>query len=86
MKEGKNANYAQESGEYTRDHLFLSYAKGENTSKDVWYLDFGCSNHMRGNEKLFSAKDGSFKSKIHLGYDKSWLLPKELWRSKQNKV
>ena len=64
LKEGKNANYAQESGEYPPDHLFLSYAKGENTSKDVWYLDSGCSNHMTGNEKLFSAKDGSFKSKI----------------------
>ena len=71
LKEGKNANYAQESGEYPQDHLFLSYAKGENTSKDVWYLDSGCSNHMTGNEKLFSAKDGSFKSKIQLGDDKS---------------
>eukprot|EP00253_Pinus_taeda_P028318 PITA_28318 len=71
LKEGKNANYAQESGEYPPDHLFLSYAKGENTSKDVWYLDSGCSNHMTGNEKLFSAKDGSFKSKIQLGDDKS---------------
>eukprot|EP00253_Pinus_taeda_P031276 PITA_31276 len=71
LKEGKNANYAQESGEYPRDHLFLSYAKCENTSKDVWYLDSGCSNHMKRNEKLFSAKDGSFKSKIQLGDDKS---------------
>eukprot|EP00253_Pinus_taeda_P015069 PITA_15069 len=71
LREGKNANYAQESGEYPRDHLFLSYAKGENTSKDVWYLDSRCSNHMTRNEKLFSAKDGSFKSKIQLGDDKS---------------
>ena len=77
MKEGKNANYAQENGEYPPDHLFLSYAKGENTSKDVWYLDSGCSNHMTGNEKLFSAKDGSFKSKIQLGDDKS--LEVECW-------
>lgn len=71
MKEGKNANYAQESGEYPLDHFFLSYAKGENTSKDVWYLDSRCYNHMIGNEKLFSAKNGSFKSKIQLGDDKS---------------
>ena len=70
LKEGKNANYAEESNEYPRDHLFLSYAKGENTSKDVWYIDSGCSNHMTGNEKLFSAKDGSFKSKVKLGDDK----------------
>eukprot|EP00253_Pinus_taeda_P030146 PITA_30146 len=64
LKEGKYANYAQESGEYPPDHLFLSYAKGENIGKDVWHLDSGCSNHMTGNEKLFSAKDGNFKSKI----------------------
>lgn len=32
LKEGKNANYAQESGEYPPSNLFLSYAKGENTS------------------------------------------------------
>jgi hypothetical protein len=50
---------------------FLSYEKDENDTKDIWYLDSGCCNHMSGNNKLFSTMDESFKSKIKVGDDKA---------------
>jgi hypothetical protein len=74
LKEGNNnkgVNYAQEGDEASSNNLFLSYDKAENGTKDIWYLDSGCSNHMSGNKKLFSTMDGSFKSKIKLGDDKA---------------
>ena len=61
----------QEGDEASSNNLFLSYDKDENGTKDIWYLDSGCSNHMSGNKKLFSTMDGIFKSKIKLGDDKA---------------
>ena len=40
---------------------------GEEGSPDVWYLNSGRSNHMSGNETLFSFFDKSVKSKIKMG-------------------
>jgi hypothetical protein len=74
LKEGNNnkgVNYAQEGDEASPTNLFLSYDKAENGTKDIWYLDSGCSNHMSGNRKLFFTMDESFKSKIKLGDDKA---------------
>ena len=41
----------------------------QESSKDVWFLDSGCSNHMTENKELFSNLDDSVKSKIKLGND-----------------
>ena len=46
---------------------FIMCNVGEEGSPEVWYLDSGCSNHMSGNETLFSFIDKSFKSEIKMG-------------------
>ena len=34
---------------------------------EVWYLDSGCSNHIIGNESLFSFINKNFKFEIKMG-------------------
>lgn len=36
-------------------------------SKNVWYLDSGCSSHMTGNKKNFIDLDENFNSEVKLG-------------------
>ena len=40
---------------------------GEEGSPKVWYLDSSCSNHMGGNENIFSFIDKNYKSEIKMG-------------------
>ena len=46
---------------------FIMCNVGEERNPEVWYLDSGCSNHMSGNESLFSFIDKTFKSEIKMG-------------------
>lgn len=41
----------------------------QESSKDVWFLDSGCSNHMIGNRELFSNLDDSVEFEIKLEND-----------------
>ena len=41
----------------------------EEKNEDLWFLDFGCSNHMTGNIAMFSMLDESVKSQVTLGND-----------------
>ena len=54
-------------GSGNHDAAFIMCNVGEEGSPEVWYLDSGCSNHMSGNETLFSFIDKSFKSEIKMG-------------------
>ncbi|RDY04121.1 hypothetical protein CR513_12210, partial [Mucuna pruriens] len=50
--------------------------------EEVWFLDFGCSNHMIENKEWFSKLDENFSQPIKLGNNtrmesfkkKAWLL------------
>ena len=53
---------------------FIMCNVGEEGSPKVWYLNNGCSNHMSGNDSLFSFIDKSFKSKIKMGNNRTLLV------------
>ena len=46
---------------------FIMCNIGEEGNLEVWYLDNSYSNHMSGNESLFSFIDKNFKSEIKMG-------------------
>ncbi|MGV7343322.1 hypothetical protein PJI17_32000, partial [Mycobacterium kansasii] len=53
MNQDERSNYAEASGhEQESSTLLLAQEKGSD-QQDVWYLDTGASNHMRGDKKLF---------------------------------
>ena len=45
---------------------FITCNTGEEGNLEVWYLDSSCSNHMSGNESLFSLIDKNFKFEIKM--------------------
>lgn len=62
----KQAQYAE--GE--EDYLFMTYENHQSASKDVWYIDSACSNHLTGNKAKFKDLDETQKSLVRLGDDK----------------
>lgn len=44
--------------------------KEQEKSYDEWFLDSGCSNHMRGDGELFAILNKDFKHSVKLGNDK----------------
>lgn len=48
--------------------LLMTYAdQHEVKREDVWFLDSGCSNHMCGNQTMFSELDSEFRHSVKLG-------------------
>lgn len=47
--------------------LLMSYIELKQAKREVWFLDFGCSNHMSGNKEWFSELDESFRQSVKLG-------------------
>ncbi|GJY62081.1 hypothetical protein Tco_0462738 [Tanacetum coccineum] len=62
----KGVNYVEfDEGE---ELLLMSYAEIDETStKQTWYLDSGCSNHMTGTKSCFVRIDVTFKRTVKLG-------------------
>ena len=60
----KEANY-DELGE-EEEMLLMSYVE-MNGVGDVWFLNFGCSNHMCGDKTLFTDLNEGFKQEVKLG-------------------
>lgn len=67
-KQKQQANFSDEKEEVGT--LFLACDSTNNVSKEVWLMDSGCSNHMRGNKDGFVQIDESTKSDVLLGDDK----------------
>lgn len=47
--------------------LLMACHVDEEAHQNLWYLDFGCSNHMCGDEKVFSKLNTSYRDTIKLG-------------------
>ena len=39
----------------------------EDKGRKAWFLDFGCSNHMSGDQELFTSLNTNFKHSVKLG-------------------
>ena len=49
--------------------MFLTCNVTQESSKDIWFLDNACSNHVTGNKELFSSLDTSIQFEVKLGND-----------------
>jgi len=67
MNNRSSANINREN--ISQDNVLLACNMAKTNSDDIWFLDFGCSNHMTGNITLFSALDQNVKSQVTLGTD-----------------
>ena len=62
----KEANYVELGEE--EEMLLMSYVKMNGVKKgDVCFLDSGCSNHMCGDNSLFTDLNEGFKQEVKLG-------------------
>jgi len=62
----KQANYAELEKE--DEMLLMAHVETHEAKRsDVWFLDSGCSNHMCGNEGMFSSLDRTFSRTVKLG-------------------
>ena len=66
----QNANFSRENHSENSDSMFITCNSAQESSKEVWFLDSGCSNHMSGNKDMFANIDESVQSEIKLGDDK----------------
>lgn len=64
---GEKSNFAEAiENEEEISLLMVCHAK-EETNKDLWYLDTGCSNHMSGDKSAFSTLDESYRDTVKFG-------------------
>ncbi|KAH0708990.1 hypothetical protein KY284_010417 [Solanum tuberosum] len=62
----KEENYVELKEEY--ELLLMAYIELHEAKRSyAWFLDFGCSNHMYGNQDLFSSLDTNFSHTVKLG-------------------
>ena len=54
-----NENHPNNGEENT---ILITCNVAQESSKEVWFLDSGCSNHMSGRKKMFATMDESIKS------------------------
>lgn len=65
-KWNKEANYAELEEE--DELLLMSYVElHEAKRSDAWFIDSGCSNHMCGNQGMFTSLDTTFTHTVKLG-------------------
>ncbi|GKV28744.1 hypothetical protein SLEP1_g37756 [Rubroshorea leprosula] len=62
--DGEKSHFAETEEEISL--LMVCHAR-EETNKNLWYLDTGCSNHMCGDKSVFSTLDESFRDTVKFG-------------------
>ena len=50
--------------------MFITCNSAQESSKEVWFLDSGCCNHMSGNKDMFANTDEYVQSEVKMGDDK----------------
>ncbi|GAU49517.1 hypothetical protein TSUD_300440 [Trifolium subterraneum] len=63
----ENANFAFEFNEHEEILLMTQQQSCTNTSDQLWFLDFGCSNHMIGTKEWLFDFDDKFRETVKLG-------------------
>ena len=63
---GQQAQVA-EYEEKNEEHLFVASCYLTSSSKEVWLVDSGCTNHMTHNAIIFKELDKSYYSKVTIG-------------------
>lgn len=64
---GERSNFVEKEETEEEISLLMVCHSKENTHKNMWYLDTGCSNHMCGDRSVFSELDESFHNTVKFG-------------------
>lgn len=64
MHQKNEVNYTEKSEE---SQVFYSCMSTQHESKNIWYLDSGCSSYITGDRQLFVKMDEKFSSEVKLG-------------------
>ena len=63
--------YVEEEAEEDMEMAMVTQTEGhEDKRRKSWFLDSGCSNHMSGDQRLFTDLNTNFKHSVKLGNDK----------------
>ncbi|TXG71060.1 hypothetical protein EZV62_005995 [Acer yangbiense] len=62
----QQANFTDEQPE-AEDHMFMASQACCSASKDVWYVDSGCTSHMVKDSSLFTSLDSNDRTNVKLG-------------------
>jgi hypothetical protein len=47
----------------------MATTNNEDVKEEIWFLDFGCTNHMVGNKDWLNEFDESYRVSVKLGDD-----------------
>jgi hypothetical protein len=67
--ENKGANTVVE--ETRNEKLFISSFMKPNEESEAWYIDSGCSTHMKSQEELFTRINDNHSGKVVFGDDRA---------------
>ncbi|XP_061345134.1 uncharacterized protein LOC133290990 [Gastrolobium bilobum] len=66
-KVAERSHYTANEEKTDEPAMLSTYKGGEDSGKDVWYLDTGASNHMSGNKELFTELNENVQGEVTFG-------------------